>query len=158
MIHTIVSGGQTGADQGGLQGAVRAGLQTGGWAPPAFLTEAGFAPWLAELYGLREHPAVPGNRNPYTPRTESNVRESDATVIIGDVESPGSRATIRFCRAHGRPRLLLRRGITVREAAGKLERFCVEHNPGVLNIAGNRESVYPGIQAAVDRIIYITFC
>ena len=33
----IVSGGQTGADQGGLEAAKEAGIRTGGWAPDKFV-------------------------------------------------------------------------------------------------------------------------
>ena len=34
-VARVISGGQTGADRGGLEGARRVGAQTGGWAPKA---------------------------------------------------------------------------------------------------------------------------
>lgn len=41
MIEKIVSGGQTGADQGGLEAAEELGIPTGGWAPAGYYTEQG---------------------------------------------------------------------------------------------------------------------
>ena len=40
----VCSGGQTGADLGGLIAAKQAGLETFGWMPPGFLTEFGPKP------------------------------------------------------------------------------------------------------------------
>jgi hypothetical protein len=51
----VISGGQTGADQGGLRAARACGIPTWGWAPRDWLTEAGPAPWLEE-WGLAECP------------------------------------------------------------------------------------------------------
>lgn len=48
MIELVLSGGQTGADLGGLRAARACGIPTGGWAPRGWLTEVG---WLVE-YGL----------------------------------------------------------------------------------------------------------
>ena len=45
-------------------------------APNPFRTLAGPDPELAALYGLREHPD-----DAYPPRTEANVRESDANHL-----------------------------------------------------------------------------
>ena len=33
MIHTIISGGQTGADQAALDAAIELGIEHGGWIP-----------------------------------------------------------------------------------------------------------------------------
>ena len=49
MLECIISGGQTGADQGGLLAARKSGIQTGGWCPLGWRTELGPAPWLAVL-------------------------------------------------------------------------------------------------------------
>jgi hypothetical protein len=90
MLRKIISGGQTGADQAGLRVAKTLGFETGGWACYKWRTEAGQALWLAE-YGLKECPE-PG----YSVRTKWNVRDSDATLIIG-IPSAGSNLTQRFC-------------------------------------------------------------
>ncbi len=49
-VTRIVSGGQTGADQGALMAAKRLGLSTGGWMPQGFTTEAGTRPDYGPLY------------------------------------------------------------------------------------------------------------
>ena len=41
MIKKIISGGQTGADRGGLLAGRHLGIETGGTAPPDFITEVG---------------------------------------------------------------------------------------------------------------------
>jgi hypothetical protein len=55
MIERVISGGQTGADQGGLRAPRACAIPTGGWAPRGWLTEAGPAPCLEES-GLVECP------------------------------------------------------------------------------------------------------
>jgi hypothetical protein len=54
-IERVISGGQAGADQGGLRSARACGIATGGWAPCDWLPEAGPTPWLAN-WGLAECP------------------------------------------------------------------------------------------------------
>lgn len=49
QLIKIVTGGQTGADQGALLAARAAGIATGGWAPLGWMTEDGPAPWLADF-------------------------------------------------------------------------------------------------------------
>ena len=40
MLSRIISGGQTGADEGGLMAAALLGIPTGGWMPRGFLRES----------------------------------------------------------------------------------------------------------------------
>ena len=80
----IISGGQTGADQGGLYGARDAGFPTGGYAPSGFLTEDGPEPELLKGFGLVD------SGLDYTGRTELNVRESDITLWFGNTGTPGT--------------------------------------------------------------------
>ena len=44
MITTILSGGQTGADRGGLDAAIHCDLPHGGWCPRGRKAEAGVIP------------------------------------------------------------------------------------------------------------------
>lgn len=83
-IEKIISGGQTGADQGGLLAAKELGIKTGGYIVRAYMTENGPAPWLAE-YGLIELPDYN-----YPARTRKNVQESDATALFGRLTERGS--------------------------------------------------------------------
>lgn len=137
----IISGGQTGADQGGLFAGEAIGLETGGWVPKGCRTEVGPYPELVTRFGCREHESPD-----WGPRTEANIIDSDGTVIFGDVRSPGSRLTIRLCKQHRKPRL---ENPTIEEFVVWLASFRI----GTLNVAGNRESKMPGIQQQVKEFL-----
>jgi len=80
----VISGGQTGVDQAGLDAAKFHGIETGGWMPGRWTTLNGPKPGYAEKYGMVEHKSVG-----YAPRTKQNIFDSDATLIIaGDFSSP----------------------------------------------------------------------
>lgn len=146
----VISGGQTGADLGGLVGARRAGVATGGTAPRGFRTEAGPQPVLAE-YGL-----VEDDSPDYPPRTRKNACNSDATVIFSShPNSGGTRTTVRFCRELKRPWTII--NPFADEALAELVAFVEKERPGVLNVAGNRESVAPGTAAAVAALVAALF-
>jgi hypothetical protein len=130
MIKKVISGGQCGADQIGLEVATTLGIPTGGWAPHGWRTEEGPAPWLAE-YGLYEHP-----QRDYVNRTRENVHDADATLLFGDMSSAGSAMTIRACKEFCRPYLT---NPTASEIRALIKKYGVE----VVNIAGNRASKLP---------------
>lgn len=137
-MHTvtkIISGGQTGADRGGLAAGKTLGLQTGGTAPPGFMTDAGRDFSLHLKYGLLEGEYDPRT---YPKRTRRNVVDSDGTVLFGRMGSPGCSLTIRCCRDHRKPYI-------VNPTHDKLREWVVEKNIHVLNVAGNRERTNPGI-------------
>ena len=172
MILQIVSGGQTGADQGGLEAAIALGIPVGGWAPKGWLTENGPDPTLEWKYGMKEH-AKPG----YPARTLANVQESDCTIIFGNLRSAGSMLTRELCVENKKPYshipglyILLQEFRA--HMQGKVEeaklvdqfnhlrttqmgffRGFIKGRFTVLNIAGNRESVQPGIQQAVKSFL-----
>lgn len=131
----IMSGGQTGADQGGLEAAAMLGIPTGGFAPKGFKTESGSASWLNELYGLIEL-----DSDDYPPRTAKNVEYSDGTAIFGR-RSRGSNLTEELCRKAGKPCLW----ISFDESPKILTDWLKLHKIKILNIGGNRESTNPGI-------------
>ena len=137
----VISGGQTGADQGGLVAARQLGIATGGWAPKGFRTEAGPCPELGSVYGLVEHESPL-----YPPRTAMNVADADATAWFGTIGSPGYRCTKRAAGDYEKPF----RVITSVEA---LIAFIEEFNVGVLNVAGNRASKNPGIHRFTAEIV-----
>ena len=149
-LHTVISGGQTGADQGGLLGAWRMGVKTGGQAAAQFKVEGGYNPIL-EVMGL----AAGGD---YAARTKANVRNADGTVIIAyDLRSPGTLLTAQTCRYAKKPLLMFEITKIVKlsllgphlgidavmteivQAATELKNFIVSHQIQVLNVAGNRE-------------------
>lgn len=132
----IISGGQTGVDQGALEAAKALGIPTGGYIPAGYKTEAGLNPTLAK-YGLVCTP-----EETYLPRTARNVKMADVTFWTGSNDSPGFHATQRECIAANKPFL----GITY-WGAGNLRKFIYDHPElKVLNFAGSRESLCPGIQ------------
>ena len=77
----IISGGQTGVDRAALDVAIERGMDWGGWCPKGGWAEDFPEPpgLLAKYSHLRETP----ERHPLQ-RTEWNVRDSDATLIITD--------------------------------------------------------------------------
>jgi hypothetical protein len=147
----IVSGGQTGADRGGVDGAIAAGADWGGWIPKGRKAERGLVP--ASYDRFVEHAS-----SGYPPRTYANVRDSDLTVIFSaSPMTPGCKLTVRYCREQDKSFILLNATRTLKDpswAAGKLKNF-LARNPGAetLNVAGSRESKVPGLQAAVQKVI-----
>lgn len=143
----IISGMQSGADQGCLRAARTLGIATGGYAPKGYLTEGGPDPAFGKEFGLLEH----WSQHDYAPRTEANVKLGDATVIFGR-RSVGSNLTERLCQQHRKPFIW----ITDPAKPGEMLRFklwLARHQPEVLNGAGNRESVTPGIGALVEAFL-----
>lgn len=151
----IISGGQTGADQAGLFAARELGISTGGYAPPRFLTEEGEAPWLAD-YRLVEHPV-----HGYEARTWANVGCSDLTLIFGNAQSAGSKLTVKACRYLDRPYMNIPvewgidDAVTMVLRAEHMRRFWNQFY--IVNIAGNRESVSPGITEFVKQVLLRAF-
>jgi hypothetical protein len=147
----IISGGQTGADRGGLDAAIELGIEHGGWCPKGRKAEDGTIP---ERYRL-----VETRGSDYKKRTELNVKDADVTVIFtadGNVTG-GSRLTASFCRQHGRPCLVLNAFAPVAETVAELRSFFNENKPKVVNIAGNRATKAFGIDKAVKNAIVSTF-
>lgn len=142
----IISGGQTGADQGALRAALDLGISTGGVAPKGYKTETGPNQVLHYVYGLTEGPAG------YAARTRANVRDSDATLILSvDEGSPGTITTLMAATVEWRPVLLLSPWDD--RAVERIREWLDRVKPRVLNVAGNRESVAPGIGEAVRRLL-----
>jgi putative molybdenum carrier protein len=98
MIEKIISGGQTGADQGALDAAIKLGIPHGGWIPKGRITENGPLP---DRYDLIEMPTAS-----YPERTEKNIRESDGTLILSHGRlTGGSEYTKKWALKHGKPML-----------------------------------------------------
>jgi hypothetical protein len=147
-LERIVSGGQTGADQAGLEVAARLGIPTSGVMPKGFLTEEGPRPGLAARYGL-----VEAKSPAYAERTERNVLQADGTVVFAAAGSPGSRLTARLCRQHGKPCLEIPRDLSLGDAAVRLRDWLEANAIRTLNVAGSRESEAPGIGPFVVAVI-----
>jgi hypothetical protein len=150
-ITRIISGGQCGADQGGLDAAIALGIEHGGWCPKGRRAENGRIP---KRYQLEETPS-----NHYPMRTRMNVQNSDGTVIFTDGPmTRGSaltlRETVTFDRAVKHINLeigLDRAAEALREWLGDCEQFGTPVR--TLNVAGSRQSKSPGIQQRVRSVI-----
>ncbi len=147
MINKIVSGGQTGADQGALDAAIKLGIRHGGWVPKGRKTENGILP---EKYALREMPTTG-----YRERTEKNVIDSNGTVILSRGRlSGGSAYTREMALRHDRPWIHIDLNQSSEfNAATVLSKWVQNNRIEVLNVAGPRASNDPGIYKSTVGII-----
>ena len=137
-LRKIISGGQCGADRGGLEAARTYGLETGGTAPLGYRTARGPDPSLAE-FGL-----VEDSSTHYRARTLRNILDSDGTVIFAsNFASPGTELTINLCKKHKKPVYLVHLPMTVDRWSSFVSdmtgRFIIKHRIDTLNVAGNRD-------------------
>jgi hypothetical protein len=146
-VVRIVSGGQTGADRGGLDAAVALGIEHGGWCPAGRVAEDGQVP---RVYALRETTSAE-----YAERTKANVRDSDGTVVFTrGAATGGSALTLRAARRIGKPALHVDLAtLHVEAAAERVRSWCVEGSIAILNVAGSRESKAPGISDEVRHLL-----
>lgn len=151
QVKKIISGGQTGADQGGLEAAEFLGIATGGVAPMNFMTENGpEKDKLAHQYHLTEETYASNLSKSYKERTRRNLEYSCATVIFADKPaSPGTKLTIDKCIGLGKTFVL-------NPDSTELLHWLIRHKVTLLNVAGNRESKAPGIQEKVKKLLIAT--
>jgi hypothetical protein len=138
MIAKLVSGGQTGVDRAGLDAAMALGIDSGGWCPQGRRAEDVTIP---ARYRLQETPSAD-----YRQRTEWNVRDSDATLILTRGEPSGGTAlTRRLADAYARPCLVV--DLVNAPDPQTVRDWIDAAGVRVLNVAGPRESGCPGIGA-----------
>ena len=148
MLREIISGGQTGADQGILKAAnfyysrsipgEDPPIKFGGWMPKGFLTEDGKRPWMGEV-GFKEHESPK-----YPPRTFANVKDCDGTIRFASIwHSPGEVLTRKACLQYKKPYW----DISLYDPMPVVDtvEWIIDNDIAVLNVAGNRESTSPGI-------------
>jgi hypothetical protein len=143
----IVSGGQTGADRAALDFAIRHGHEHGGWCPHGHRAEDGVIP---PIYRLRETDSAD-----YDERTEKNVVDSDATlIVVREAELSGGTAFTKTCaELQGRPVIVVCEPEGVSQGAAALSKFLERNKVRTLNIAGPRESQAPGIGKFVMELL-----
>ena len=151
-LGRIISGGQTGADQGGLYAARELGIPTGGVAPQDWLTEEGPQQDLLSQFGLMEC-SEPG----YPARTRANVLASDGTLLVGKYQSGGSALTHQIAGQAGKPMFYLEFPCAVQPRYEEFQLWLQRHRIRTLNVAGNRESQSRGIQEFTRKFIIGAF-
>jgi hypothetical protein len=131
----IVSGGQTGVDRAALDVAIALGIEHGGWCPAGRLSEDGSIP---SRYQLEETPSPD-----YPVRTEQNVIDSDATLILYRQRlKGGTLLTRKICDRMFQPYVLIRLD---RDSHQTVRKWLSDQRPRSLNVAGPRESTCQGV-------------
>jgi len=144
----ILSGGQTGVDRAALDAAIALGIEHGGWCPAGRRAEDGP---IDPRYQL--HETVEAD---YAVRTERNVRDSDATLVICRGEpTGGTLLTIRLARQQARPLLIVDLEKTIEPQ--DVRQWIVANGIQCLNVAGPRESQSSGIGAAARDLLVKIF-
>jgi hypothetical protein len=152
FLKKIISGGQTGADQGALEAAKHLNLETGGWMPRGFRTETIPRPEFQTLYNMQETESFN-----YPSRTEWNICQATGTLLFGRSDTPGSKLTKDLCKRHGTALIEMYWGGDINPPnQDRIEFFQFWLNNAkitILNVAGNRESKNPGIQVATKNFL-----
>lgn len=133
----VISGGQTGVDQGSLDAAIHLGLEHGGWCPKGRRAENGKIPLKYQLQEADDWR--------YEQRTGWNIRDSGATVVLTDDPDnlgPGSLLTLKLARKLNKSAIVIQLGSP--NAKARLLHFI--EGVQTVNFAGGRESSHPGIQ------------
>ena len=159
MIKKIISGGQTGADRGGLEAAKILGIKTGGWCPKNYKTENG------PDFSLIDFGLQCTTSSNYNIRTSLNIQISDATIIFGNLKEGGSKLTLDLCQNTWKKivlpvELLKYRNIHILRdhiTSEYIKNWLESNNIEILNVAGNRESKMPGIQNFVKEFLVKCF-
>jgi hypothetical protein len=154
----LICGGQSGVDRAVLDVAVARGIGYGGWCPKGGWAEDFPQPpgVLAKYPHLAETPlADPGQR------TEWNVRDADACLIVTDVAGPevsaGTVLAGELAHRYRKPLFIARLGSTdaFSQAALWLRVQQAKHGGGLkLAIGGPRESEAPGIYRRANAFIF----
>ena len=147
MIRKIISGGQTGADRAALDTAIKFNMEHGGWVPAGRKAEDGVIP---PVYHMDEMPT-----DECAQRTEQNIRDAQATVIIarGPLEG-GTLLTRELALTLKKPLCYIDLDdMDEFEAAVMLQDFLIQYSVRVLNVAGPRAGQDPGIYWSVKGIL-----
>lgn len=150
LLSRIISGGQTGADRAALDIAIANNIPYGGWCP-----KGGWAEDFPDPPGLLAaypHLRETSSRQP-AQRTEWNVRDSDATLILltGDIaHSPGTRYARHVAKELGRPFRVISPLDDPTDTRVWIEKTL---HGGALNVAGPRGSTEPELYSQAKAFL-----
>lgn len=169
LISKIVSGGQTGVDRAALDAAIFLEIEHGGYCPAGRRAEDGPIP---PIYRLSET-----EKRSYSVRTELNVVNSDATLILyREQMTGGTELTFKLTKKHKRPCFTVNLSslefdnsltdaskqtddgfLNRRSLKEQVVLWIQSENVGVLNVAGPRESTSPTITKAAESFLIKVF-
>jgi len=146
-ITKIISGGQTGADQGALDAAIKLGIPYDGWIPKGRRTENGPLP---NKYQLQEMPTAH-----YPKRTKKNIMESDGTLIISHGPLTGGSALAKeYADGLERPCLHIDLDtVSIFKTALTVVNWIQNNDIKILNVTGPRASKDPKIHDATMDLL-----
>ena len=153
---TVVSGGQTGVDRAALDAAIGAKLPYRGWCP-----KGGWAEDYSDPPGVRaRYPNLKDTPNAKpAQRTEWNVRDSDALLVLVDGRglsvSKGSGLAIETAQALGKPYSVV--DIESPDAWSQVKDFLAPSDAKAICIGGPRESEAPGIYDTAKSVLMRAF-
>jgi hypothetical protein len=144
FLSKIVSGGQSGVDRAAVDFAIKYQVPYGGWIPKGGWAEDYPKPPGLKIYyqSFEETPSSQPEQ-----RTEWNVRDSDATLVLTSKEivSPGVNLTVEQAVIYCKPLLVIDLNNQDRQKLVSSLSQLFTSNKLILNIAGPRESQLPGV-------------
>lgn len=149
-LYKIISGGQTGADMGGLLAARDCGFVTGGYTAKGFLNENGHVDKRLQMsLGLQDLNLT------YPQRTLKNVQMAQKTLIVfRDPDTAGTKLTQQYVENENKsyyPFLM-----TYDQMLYNIQKYNLLvflQDVTILNVAGNRESMANGIQKYTYKML-----
>lgn len=154
-LTKVISGGQIGVQQAGLESALNAGLQVGGTCPHDYMTLNGQDVLLRDKYKLTALSFNPNISMIFKVCAQLNVEHSDGTVIFRLGEEKVVDKIIGFCQFRSWQKLLwtfdltgqapykpylIIKSLAMKDRADNVAKICSfvkQHNIDTLNIAGN---------------------
>lgn len=143
-LKKIISGGQTGVDRAALDVAIIFNFTCGGWCPKGRKAEDGP---IDDRYPLKETPS-----EDYAQRTEWNVRDADATLILAWGKTTGGTAqTVDLAKEKNKLHIIV--DLSLDPDVSAMVDWVNKNRIHTLNVAGPRESKHLGIYDAAFTFI-----
>ncbi|KTD20966.1 Putative molybdenum carrier [Legionella lansingensis] len=150
MLKKIISGGQTGVDRAALDVAISLSLLYGGWCPKGRLDENGIIPNqyinLVEVKGDFQT-----EEDNYAARTKLNICDAHGTLIllpsssIKETLQDGTLLTLKEVKRQKKSSFLIDLTTEPENILEQCRDWLKKNHIEILNVAGPRESSWPGI-------------
>jgi hypothetical protein len=146
MVDRKISGSETGADQAGWRVARTLGIPDGGSMPRGSCLRRGRAPTSPTCTGCR-------TRRPPAIQPDPSERSGESRDgVFGTTDSRGAKTTFLACDQLAKSCVRVYTGRPTRPS-DVAEWIARSRHIKVLNVAGNRESLNPGISGRAERFL-----